>query len=83
MTVETDHLPSTVSSTCEVDLLSSQVVQKWWVYMLLFLFPFQIERSSLDISIIIIIIMIKDTVSHRHAITYVNNSNDIFATQVR
>ena len=27
MTVETDHLPSTVSSTCEVDLLSSQVVQ--------------------------------------------------------
>ena len=56
---------------------SAQVVQKWWVYMLLFLFPFQVECSSVNI------IMVKDTVSQRHAITYVNNSKDIFATQVR
>ena len=57
---------------------SAQVVQKWWVYMLLFLFPFQVECSSVNI-----IIMVKNTVSQRHAITYVNHSKDIFATQVR
>ena len=51
--------------------------------MLLFLFPFQVEYSSVNIIIIIIIIMVKDTVGQRHAITYVNNSKDIFATQVR
>ena len=60
---------------------SAQVVQKWWVFMLLFLFPFQVECSS--VNNIIIIIMVKDTVSQRYAITCVNNSKDIFATHVR
>ena len=46
-----------------------------------FLFPFQVECSSVNNNIIII--LVKDTVSQRHAITYVNNSKDIFATQVR
>ena len=32
---------------------------------------------------IIIIIMVKDTISQIHATTYVNNSKDIFAAQVR
>ena len=48
--------------------------------MLFFLFPFQVEYSSVNN---IIIIMVKDTVSQRHATTYVNNSKDIFTAQVR
>ena len=48
--------------------------------MLFFLFPFQVEYSSVNN---IIIIMVKDTVSQRHATTYVKNSKDIFAAQVR
>ena len=47
---------------------------------MLFVFPFQVECSSVNN---IIIILVKDTVSQRHAITYVNNRKDIFATQVR
>ena len=53
---------------------SAQVVQKWWVYMLLVLFLLQVECSSVND---IIIILVKDTVSQTHGITYVNNSKDI------
>ena len=59
---------------------SAQVVQKLWVFMLLFLSPFKVECSSVNN---IIIMMVKDTVSQRHANIYVNNSKDIFAPQVR
>ena len=79
LTVETDRLPSTVVHARWICSGGSELMG---FNVLLFLFPFQVECSSVN-NIIIIIIMVKNTVSQRLAITYVNNSKDIFATQVR
>ena len=78
LTVETDRLPSTVVHARWICSGGSEMMG---FNVLLFLFPFQVECSS--VNNIIIIIMVKNTVSQSLAITYVNNSKEIFATQVR
>ena len=73
LTVETDGLPSTVVHGRWICSGGSEVMD----LHVTFFVPFQVECSSVNI------IMVKNTVSQRHVITYVNHSKDIFATQVR
>ena len=80
MTVETDHLPSTVVHARWICSVGSEVMGLHVIFLSFLHVSFQVEYSSVNN---IIIIMVKDTVSQRHATTYVNNSKDIFAAQVR